>query len=258
MSAASPGVISLFFRNDHYPTTRRISSPSPTRCATSTRRSRTPASCCSSTAPTWRWAGTSSSPTSTSTSSARRRAAAHRGAQPRGRATSRPSSCACTSAGATTRGRTTTTCRCADILDLVFTARAERRSRSRPPTRATPTSGGLRGREAARGQGPDPRRASTRRPTSSSTRSWSPQRIGRYAKLVGRENVIAGTRLRLRHVGRAGGGRSRRRRGPSSRRWPRARGSRPSSSGSEAGADDLEKLARRAARSLPPSGRGLG
>ena len=36
------------------------------------------------------------------------------------------------------------------------------------------------------------------------------QRIGRYAKLVGRENVIAGSRLRLRHLGRTGGGRSRR------------------------------------------------
>ena len=36
------------------------------------------------------------------------------------------------------------------------------------------------------------------------------QRIGRYAKLVGRENVIAGTRLRLRHLGRPGRGRSRR------------------------------------------------
>ena len=35
------------------------------------------------------------------------------------------------------------------------------------------------------------------------------QRIARYASLVGRENVIAGTRLRLRHLGRPGRGRSR-------------------------------------------------
>ena len=33
----------------------------------------------------------------------------------------------------------------------------------------------------------------SRRPTSSSTRSWSRERIVRYARLVGRENVIAGT-----------------------------------------------------------------
>ena len=40
-----------------------------------------------------------------------RGAAEHRGAEPRAGATSPPSGCACTSAGATTRGRTTTTCR---------------------------------------------------------------------------------------------------------------------------------------------------
>ena len=66
------------------------------------------------------------------------------------------------------------------------------------------------------------------------------QRIGRYAKLVGRENVIAGSRLRLRHLGRPGRGRSATWCLPSSRRWPKARGSRASSSGTErASADTL-------------------
>ena len=37
------------------------------------------------------------------------------------------------------------------------------------------------------------------------------ERIGRYAKLVGRENVIGGHRLRLRHLGGPGRGRSRHR-----------------------------------------------
>ena len=32
------------------------------------------------------------------------------------------------------------------------------------------------------------------------------ERIGRYARLVGRENVIAGHRLRVRHLGRPGRG----------------------------------------------------
>jgi 5-methyltetrahydropteroyltriglutamate--homocysteine methyltransferase len=62
MSAASPGVISLFFRNDHYPPTRPTCSPSPAPCGTSTRRWRGPGSCSRWTARTWPWAATSSSP----------------------------------------------------------------------------------------------------------------------------------------------------------------------------------------------------
>ncbi len=42
-------------------------------------------------------------------------------------------------------------------------------------------------------------------------------RIGNYAKLVGRENVICRQRLRLRHLGRSGGGRSRHRVGEARR-----------------------------------------
>ena len=55
------------------PATRSTSRPSPRRCATSTRRSSRPASCCRSTAPTSPWAATSSTASRASTTSARRR-----------------------------------------------------------------------------------------------------------------------------------------------------------------------------------------
>ena len=98
----------------------------------------------------------------------------------------------------------------ADIIDIVFTAQAAR--------------------DLARGRQPAPRPrmdACSRRVKLPDGKVLIPgviesksnfiehpeliaQRIGRYAKLVGRENVIAGTRLRLRHLGRPGRGRSRR------------------------------------------------
>jgi hypothetical protein len=52
----------------------------------------------------------------------------------------RPTACACTSAGATTRGRTPTTCR-SRRSSTSRSRRACRRSASRRPTRATTTSG---------------------------------------------------------------------------------------------------------------------
>lgn len=60
MSAASPGVVALFFRNDHYPDHKSYALRSPRRCGTSMRRSSTPASCCRSIARTSRWGGTRS------------------------------------------------------------------------------------------------------------------------------------------------------------------------------------------------------
>src|SRR5256712_3374483 len=88
--------------------------------------------------------------------------------------TSRPTSCACTSAGATTRGRTTTTCpwRTSSRLSLRPGPTA---SLSKPPTRATPTSGSYSSASScqrARRSFPE---CSTRPPTSSSTRSSSPR-----------------------------------------------------------------------------------
>ena len=106
--------------------------------------------------------------------------------------TSRPSSCACTCAGATTRARTIATCRWPTSIDIVF--------------RARPSAISL---EAA-----NPRHAhewklfeTVKLPEgkllipgvieSKSNFIEHPelvaQRIGRYANLVGRENVIAGS-----------------------------------------------------------------
>ena len=64
ISAASPGVISLFFRNDYYPSQRPISTRSPRRCGRNTRRSSRPALTFSSIAPISPWAGISSTPIS--------------------------------------------------------------------------------------------------------------------------------------------------------------------------------------------------
>ena len=68
LSAASPGVISLFFRTTR--ARKRTCSRSRRRCAVNTRRLRRPGSPCRSTAPTWRWAGTSNMPTCQSRNSA--------------------------------------------------------------------------------------------------------------------------------------------------------------------------------------------
>ena len=135
------------------------------------------------------------------------RHAAHRGAQSCGEATSRPNSCACTCAGATTKARTIATCR--------------------SPTSSTSCS--RRSRTRSRSKAANPRHEhewavfeTVKLPAgkvlipgvieSKSNFIEHPeviaQRIGRYAKLVGRENVIAGSRLRLRHLGRPGRGRS--------------------------------------------------
>ncbi len=51
---------------------KRISTRSPKRCASSTRRSRARASCCRSTVPTWEWGATSSTRTSPSPNGERR------------------------------------------------------------------------------------------------------------------------------------------------------------------------------------------
>ena len=112
--------------------------------------------------------------------------------EPRARATSRPSSCACICAGAITKGRITATCR--------------------SPTSSTSSS--RRGRTAISFEAANPRHAhewtvfeTVKLPDgkvlipgvieSKSNFIEHPeliaQRIGRYAKLVGRENVIAGS-----------------------------------------------------------------
>ncbi len=99
--------------------------------------------------------------------------AARRGAQRGDWRTSRPSRCACTSAGATTRARTTTTSRSATSSTSC--------SRHGPPAISFEGANPRHEHEwkvfedvkLPRGQDPDPRRASTPRPTSSSIpSSW--------------------------------------------------------------------------------------
>ena len=111
MSAASPGVIALFFRNDHYPAARPISPPSPTPCATNTRPWPRPASSCRSIAPISRM-GRHIQFADLSLAEFRKHGAAATSRRSTTRPpTSRPIGCACISAGAITRGRIIATCR---------------------------------------------------------------------------------------------------------------------------------------------------
>ena len=81
----------------------------------------------------------------------------------------------------------------ADIIDIVLHGPAERRSRSRPPTRATR----MNGRCSRRVKLPEGKMIIPGVIESKSNFIEHPelvaQRIARYANLVGRENVIAGS-----------------------------------------------------------------
>ena len=150
------------------------------------------ASCSRSTARTSRWAATSSSPTRIARGLPQRGAAEHRGAQPRDRATSTPSCCGCTSAGATTRARTTATCRFTDIVDLVFSAR--------PNAIAFEAANPRHAHEWQIFEDvklPDGKVLIPGVLESKANFIEHPeliaQRIRRYADLVGRENVMAGS-----------------------------------------------------------------
>ena len=107
-------------------------------------------------------------------------------------ATSRPSSSACICAGATTKARTTATCR-SPTSSTSSSPRDRTRSRSRPPTRATPTNGSC----SRRVKLPYGKVLIPGVIESKSNFIEHPeliaQRIGRYAELVGKENVIAGS-----------------------------------------------------------------
>ena len=120
----------------------------------------------------------------------------------------------------------------ADIIDIVFLRAAERRSRSRPRTRATRTSGSC----SRRVKLPDgklliPGRAriedELHRASGARRAAHRPLREARRPRERDRRQ-----RLRLRHLGRAGGRRSRRRVGQDGARWPKARASHRASSGS--------------------------
>ena len=140
MTAPSPGILTRFIINLHYPTEDAYVEALAERAAgPNTRRSSTRVSCCRSTAPTSAHAATTSTATSPTISSARSPSATSRRSTPRPKACP-PTRCGCTSAGATTRGRTASICRCSRSSTSP-SRDGRRRSASRPPTRATTTSG---------------------------------------------------------------------------------------------------------------------
>ena len=86
MSAASPGVISLFFHNDYYPSHERLSRGDRGGDEAGIRGDRgRRLRCCRSIAPIWRWAAISSTLISSSAEFRKRAADARRGAQSRAR-----------------------------------------------------------------------------------------------------------------------------------------------------------------------------
>ena len=141
MSAASPGVMSLFFRNDHYPQRGSLSVRDRRGDAARIRGGRqAPASCCRSIAPISRWAGTSSTPSSTSPSSASRRAL-HVEALNHALAQHPAGAAAHASVLGQLRGPAPLRRAARRHHRHRVHARGRARSRSRPPIRATRTNG---------------------------------------------------------------------------------------------------------------------
>ena len=131
-----------------------------------------------------------------------RAAAPRRGDQPGAARRARRPRARCTCAGATTRARTTSTSTLDEDRRRDPARQAVRRCCSRPPTRATRTSGRC-GAQADRS--PTTRSSSpacsTRPPTTSSTPSSSPSACAPSPTSSAPDRVIGGHRLRLRHVG---------------------------------------------------------
>ena len=192
MSAASPGVVSLFFRNDHYKDhetyLHAIAEAMRHEYETVAKAGIVLQIDCPDLG-----MGRHIQYADLSLAEFRKRAQhARGGAQPRGRATLPRSSCACTCAGATTRARTTATCR-SPTSSTSSSWPSRPPSRWKPPTRATPTNG----RVFERVKLPDGKVLIPGVIESKSNFIEHPeliaQRIARYANLVGRENVIAGS-----------------------------------------------------------------
>ena len=103
-----------------------------------------------------------------------------------------PDKCGCIYAGAIMPGRTITTSSCATSSSR-FSRRAPLSSISRPPIRVTSTNGRSGRRSNCRTARRSFPASSIPSPTPSSIRGWSPQRLERFANIVGKENVIGGT-----------------------------------------------------------------
>ena len=139
MSAASPGVISLFFRNDHYKDHETylfaIADAMRHEYETVAKAGFVLQIDCPDLA-----MGRHIQYADLELAEFRKRAGMHIAALNHALANIPPSSCACICAGATTRARTTATCR-SPTSSTSCSRRARARSRSRPPIRAMPTNG---------------------------------------------------------------------------------------------------------------------
>ena len=174
MTTASPGVISLFLENQHYPSHEDYLARAGRGDAHRVRgAARLRDCCCRSTAPTSPSGATSSSRTCRWRSGGARSSCTSRRSTTRP-ATSRPRRCASTSAGATTRGPHNHDVPLAEILADRARARARRRSPSSSPTHGTSTSGASSRTSTCPTTRSSSPASSTRRRTTSSTRSSSP------------------------------------------------------------------------------------
>ena len=209
MSAASPGVVSLFFRNEHYKRPRDLYlTPSPRRCGTNTRPSPRPASCCRSIAPTSPWAGISNTPI-LSLPEFRKRAQLHVEALNHALANIPAEQLRMHVCWGNYEGPHHCDVPLADIIDIVFTARPNAISFEAANPRHAHEWTLFETREAAGRQGADPRRdrieVEFHRASRADRAAHRPLRqTGRARERHRRQ------RLRLRHLGRPGGGRSRR------------------------------------------------
>ena len=193
MNAASPGVIALFFRNDHYATREEYLYA----IADAMRRRvrgdhRAPASCCRSTARTSAMGRHIQFADTTLDGVPRRGAAEHRGAQPRDSPTSTPEQLRMHVCWGNYEGPHHYDVPLADIIDLVFAAR--------PSAIAFEAANPRHAHEWQVFEDvklPDGKVLIPGVIESTTNFIEHPelvaQRIGRYADLVGRENVIAGT-----------------------------------------------------------------
>ena len=192
MSAASPGVVSLFFRNDHYPSQEAylfaIAEAMRHEYETVANAGIVLQIDCPDLAMGRHIQYADLEPRGIPQA----RRDARRGAQPRARRISRPSSCACICAGATTKARTIATCALADIIDIVFAAR--------PSAISFEAANPRHGHEWTLFERVKLPAGKVLIPGVIESKSnfiehpeLIAQRIGRYAELVGRENVIAGS-----------------------------------------------------------------
>jgi 5-methyltetrahydropteroyltriglutamate--homocysteine methyltransferase len=203
MSAASPGVVSLFFRNDYYKDHESYLFAIADAMRHEYERSPRPGSCCRSIAPISPWAAHPvCEPRPGGVPQARRHA--HRGARPRALRIA-PEQVRMHLCWGNYEGPHHCDVPLADIIDLVLKARPHAISfEAANPRHAHEWT------LFERVKLPDGKVLIPGVIESKSNFIEHPelvaQRIGRYARLVGREKRASRFGLRLRHLGRTGGG----------------------------------------------------